>query len=150
MVQMMNWILNFFWISRMQIKWRDLRSLNQSLKTDTEKNQESNLLESSEIRLLVTTKKTWFLIWYNTTLIMLMIPASPWSAWERGSSGKTTKMIGKMTQTKRYHFNLAFSLKGKLHIQKLFTLDMKSKYGKDLDKDFLSKMGPINDAMRVR
>ena len=58
-------------------------------------------------------------------------------------------MIGKMTQTKRYHFNLAFSLKGKLHIQKLFTLDMKSKYGKDLDKDFLSKMGEINDQMRV-
>ena len=58
-------------------------------------------------------------------------------------------MIGKMTQTKRYRFNLAFSLKGKLHIQKLFTLDMKSKYGKDLDKDFLSKMGEINDQMRV-
>ena len=56
-----------------------------------------------------------------------------------------------MTQTKRYRFNLAaFSLKGKLHIQKLFTLDMKNKgYWGELDKDFLSKIGVINDEMTI-
>ena len=56
-----------------------------------------------------------------------------------------------MTQTRRFRFNLAaFSLKGKLHIQKLFTLDMNNKkYWGELDKDFLSKIGVINDEMRV-
>ena len=56
-----------------------------------------------------------------------------------------------MKQTKRYRFNLAaFSLKGKLHIQKLFTLHMKREgYWGELDKDFLSQIGVINDEMRV-